>query len=106
MDKTRVLYMCLGLSVGRTATADQTADLVLMRGKIATLGAAPPEAQALAAKNGRILAVGSDSVVNAYIGTRIQVIDLHSKLAVPGFPRLPPVGRRMAACSSRILVYA
>lgn len=62
-----------------------SADLVLLDGKIVTLEASQPEAHAMAVKDGRILALGNDDEIKAYIGSATQVIDLHGKLAVPGF---------------------
>ncbi len=67
------------------ATAAPSADLVLMHGKLATLEAKHPTAQALAVKDGHILAVGNDADIQPYIGKATQVIDLKGGLAVPGF---------------------
>jgi predicted amidohydrolase YtcJ len=61
------------------------ADLVLRGGRIVTLDDATPEAQALAARNGIIVAVGSEADVAAHIGPSTQVIDLAGQLAMPGF---------------------
>ncbi len=61
------------------------ADLVLTNGKIVTMDDANPEVQALAAKDGRIVAVGSDADVESLIGDGTQVIDLGGRLAIPGF---------------------
>ena len=63
----------------------QQADLVLRNGKMVTLEAGLPEAQALAAQNGRIVAVGSNQAMATWIGPRTRVIDLHGRLAIPGF---------------------
>src|SRR5579864_3667125 len=61
------------------------ADLVLRNGRIVTLDAARPEAQALAARAGHIVAVGSNAQVEHYVGASTQVIDLAGQLATPGF---------------------
>jgi predicted amidohydrolase YtcJ len=63
----------------------QPADLVLRNGKIVTLDTAQPEAQALAARNGAIVAVGSNADMQPFIGSATQVIDLNGQLAIPGF---------------------
>jgi predicted amidohydrolase YtcJ len=60
------------------------ADLVLRNGRIVTLDAVRPEAQALAARAGHIVAVGSTAEVQRYIGASTQVIDLGGELATPG----------------------
>ncbi|HEY1773593.1 MAG TPA: amidohydrolase [Gammaproteobacteria bacterium] len=62
-----------------------SADLVLEHGTLATLEAAQPTAQALAVKDGRIVAIGSDADIQPYIGKATQVIDLKGAFAMPGF---------------------
>jgi hypothetical protein len=74
-----VLVLCAG-----TALA-QPADLVLRNGKIVTLEQSAPEVQGLAARGGRIVAVGSNKAVNAFVGPSTGVIDLNQRLAIPGF---------------------
>jgi predicted amidohydrolase YtcJ len=61
------------------------ADLVLRGGRIVTLDDAVPEAQALAARDGRIVAAGSDAEIAARIGPATQVVDLEGRFAMPGF---------------------
>jgi len=58
--------------------------LVLRNAKIVTLDDARPEATALAARDGRIVAVGSDADVAAFEGDDARVIDLQGKLVIPG----------------------
>jgi predicted amidohydrolase YtcJ len=61
------------------------ADLVLRGGRIVTLDERVPEAQALAVRNGAIVAVGSAADVARYIGPATQVINLAGRTAIPGF---------------------
>ena len=61
------------------------ADLVLRGGRIITLDQSIPEAQALAAREGRIVAIGSNEDVASHIGWWTRVIDLDGYVAVPGF---------------------
>ena len=61
------------------------ADLVLRDATIATLDPLQPEAQALAIRDGRILAVGSDESISHYIGKQTKVLDLHGAFVTPGF---------------------
>jgi predicted amidohydrolase YtcJ len=69
-----------------TQPAAQTpADIVLTNGKIVTVEAALPEAQAIAITKGRIAAIGSADTIKPYIGPSTRVIDLHGQLAIPGF---------------------
>lgn len=63
----------------------EPADLVLKNGKIVTVDDSVPEAQALAVRESKIVAVGSDRQIEAYVGAETQVIDLDGKLAIPGF---------------------
>lgn len=61
------------------------ADLVLHNGKVVTMDPAHPEAQAIAMAGDSVVAVGSDSDIQRYIGDATRVIDLQGHLAVPGF---------------------
>jgi len=61
------------------------ADLVLRNGRVLTVDDRMPEAQALAARDGRIVFVGTSMDAAAYIGPSTRVIDLAGQLAIPGF---------------------
>jgi len=63
----------------------QPADLVLRNGKIVTMSAAQPAAQAMAVRGDRIAALGGDADAAKWIGPGTKVIDLHGMLAIPGF---------------------
>jgi predicted amidohydrolase YtcJ len=60
------------------------ADLVLRGGHV-WAGKGLPAATALAARDGRVVAVGSDADVAPWIGTGTRVVELGGRLAVPGF---------------------
>jgi hypothetical protein len=79
------IMMCAALGLGAGMAFAQPADLVLRNGKIVTLEQSAPEAQGLAARGGKIVAVGSNKTVNALIGPSTRVIDLQGRLAIPGF---------------------
>jgi len=73
---------------------DPGADLVLLHGHIWTgepyagpgqKAALSRWAEALAARNGRILSLGEDSDVRPYVGSSTHVIDLGGRFAMPGF---------------------
>ncbi len=66
------------------SNGEEPADLVLLHGKIVTVDADLPEAQALAARGDRIVAVGSDAEIEQFIGRETEVIDLEGMLAIPG----------------------
>ncbi len=61
------------------------ADLVLLGGKIVTVDEARPEAEALAARDGKIVAVGTRAEIEAHVGESTEVIELEGRLAIPGF---------------------
>ena len=61
------------------------ADLVLTNGRIVTVEDSQPEVQALAARNGRIVALGTSEEIKKYVGPSTNVIDLRGQLAIPGF---------------------
>jgi predicted amidohydrolase YtcJ len=74
----------LGLLGCACVAPPEPADLVLLNGKIVTSDDEVPEVRALAARDGRILAVGSDERIRPYAGDATRVIDLGGRLAVPG----------------------
>jgi hypothetical protein len=63
----------------------QPADLVLVNGKVWTGNRAQPEAQAVAVRHGRLVAVGSTADVQKLAGDKTKSIDLAGKRVVPGF---------------------
>jgi predicted amidohydrolase YtcJ len=60
-------------------------DLILFNGTIHTLASPGARVSALAARDGWIAAVGSDGEILAMAGPGTRVIDLESRLAIPGF---------------------
>lgn len=69
------------------AAADpaQAADLVLLSAKIWTGESARPQATALAARGGRIVALGTDAEVGKLRGRKTVVVDGKGRRVVPGF---------------------
>ncbi|WP_165251358.1 amidohydrolase [Paludisphaera soli] len=64
--------------------ANAPVDLILRNGKIATLDASRPFAQAVAIADGRFVAVGDEAEVMKLQGAATKVVDLHGKTAIPG----------------------
>jgi predicted amidohydrolase YtcJ len=62
----------------------EAATLVLRNGKIATVEASKPEAQAIAFRGDAILAVGSNEEMQAHVGPSTEVVDLQGQFAMPG----------------------
>ncbi len=88
----RMRSICLLLTVALTmalacapASDEEPADLVIHNGKVVTVNEALPEAEAVAARDGRIVFVGSSVDAQAFIGPDTEVIDLDGKLLIPGF---------------------
>jgi predicted amidohydrolase YtcJ len=63
----------------------QPADLVLTNGKVITVEDSLPEAQAVAVRGARIIALGRTVDVQPFVGPATQVVDLQGKLVIPGF---------------------
>ena len=63
----------------------KTADLILHHGIIWTVDTKNPSAQAVAIKEGKFIAVGSNESVRKFRGPNTRVIDLQGKFVVPGF---------------------
>ena len=61
------------------------ADLVMFNGKVFTVEKNMPWAQAVAVRDGKIIAVGADAEIKQLIGKNTQTIDLQGKLVLPGF---------------------
>jgi hypothetical protein len=75
------------LAVGLLASpvfAAETADAIFINGKIATLDAKGTQAEGVAVKDGRLIAVGSSAEIKAYAGSGTQVVDLQGKRVLPG----------------------
>jgi predicted amidohydrolase YtcJ len=66
-------------------TVDRPADLVLLGGRLATMDPARSWATALAVRDARIVAVGSDASVRPLIGARSRVIEARGRTVTPGF---------------------
>lgn len=72
-------------NAAQIAVAADEADLILHNGFIWTVDRANPTAEALAIRNGKFIAVGSNREVLKLRGSKTRVIDLQGRFAVPGF---------------------
>jgi len=68
-----------------TAPDELYADLVLLNGKIITIDVDDSVVEAVACKDKKIIAVGSNEEINAYKGKNTEVVDLGGKTVTPGF---------------------
>jgi predicted amidohydrolase YtcJ len=78
-----LLFSLLPVATPRAAQQD-AADLVLLNGKIVTVDPAFSLQQAVAIKDGRFVAVGTDAAVRAWIGPSTRVVDLEGRTVIPG----------------------
>jgi predicted amidohydrolase YtcJ len=81
----KVIFLVITVLIIAGCTASDNADLVLMNGKIVTMDDNLPQAWAIAIKNDKILAVGSNEEIHNYTGRKTNVLDLEGKLVIPGF---------------------
>jgi len=77
-----IAFLCLGM--WRAATAAGFADSVYRHGRIYTVDDQRSWAEALAIKDGRLIAVGSDAAVAAHIGPATKLVDLAGRMLMPG----------------------
>jgi predicted amidohydrolase YtcJ len=88
MIQRRGMYSALAIACALTALtswAAEPADLVLRGGKVATMDAAKPLAEAVAISGERIIAVGTAAEIAPHIGPRTKVLDTTGKFVMPGF---------------------
>ena len=81
------IYLLLFSAIFAWACAsgpENPADSVYLNGIIYTVDEANPKAQAVAVKDGLILAVGSTEEIQAFVGKSTEVIDLQGKAMTPG----------------------
>src|SRR5437763_8747970 len=62
-----------------------SADLIITNAKIWTVDKSHPQAEALAVLRDRIVAVGTNTEVDAWHGPQTKILDAQSKLLLPGF---------------------
>lgn len=86
MSLARLLPFALALAACATPVTELAtpADVVYTNGRFVTLDETLPRAEALAARDGRILAIGSAESLAAHIGPDTQVVDLRGAFAMPG----------------------
>ncbi len=80
-----VMLAVLLATSGQAPAPEAPADLVLRGGRIVTLDEARPNVEALAARGGTIVAIGTEQEIRRYIGSGTRVVDLKGALATPGF---------------------
>jgi predicted amidohydrolase YtcJ len=69
----------------KDSTEAAVADTIYTNGEVITVNDAQPSAEAVAVKDGKILAVGARDDVMRYQGPSTEVVDLKGRTMVPGF---------------------
>jgi predicted amidohydrolase YtcJ len=80
-----VIALLAGLSLFSTARAQDAPELILHNAVVWTVDDDNPWAEAVAIRDGKLMAVGSDADVLRLRGADTRVIDLKGNLMVPGF---------------------
>jgi predicted amidohydrolase YtcJ len=81
----RTAFVALILLITTSAgVAAETADSAYINGKIYTVDATKPWAEAVAIKDGKFIAVGSNEAIAAVTGEGTKVVDLDGGFAMPG----------------------
>ncbi|TIX65012.1 MAG: amidohydrolase, partial [Mesorhizobium sp.] len=65
--------------------ADHNADLIVVNGRVLTMDADNPAAEAIAVKDGAIIAIGSCASIEGYKGTATRIVDAGGGSVIPGF---------------------
>jgi predicted amidohydrolase YtcJ len=78
------LLLAAALVSGEGGAASPAADLVLRGGRV-WAGKGLPAATAIAIRDGRVIALGSEADVRPLVGPSTRVIELAGRLVVPGF---------------------
>lgn len=77
-------YAILLIALVATPSRAQLVDTVLLNGRIVTLDRAIPRAEALAIRDGRIVAVGTTAMITALTDVSTRKIDLAGSTVIPG----------------------
>jgi len=67
------------------AATVESADTLFVNGRVLTLDAAGTEVQAIAVRDGRILATGSTRKLRKLAGPKTEIVDLQGRTVLPGF---------------------
>jgi predicted amidohydrolase YtcJ len=91
--RTLLSTLCL-ISFATHSSAADPADLIIHNAKVVTVDAKFSIAEAVAARNGRIVAVGTNDTILAHRGPNTTIIDAGGKTVLPGLidSHVHPVG--------------
>jgi predicted amidohydrolase YtcJ len=78
------LVVTLLFAAAASAAHAQSADTILLNGKVITLDATSSVVQALAIRDGRIMAVGTNDAIRNLAGASTKSVDLGGRTVIPG----------------------
>jgi len=81
----RTALLAAAILMGGPVSAQELADTIYTGGPILTIDDAMPKAEAVAVRDGRILAVGTLSDMAAHQGEATRIFDLDGRAMLPGF---------------------
>lgn len=79
-----LLLSACGQKDDSPGVADEAADTVLLGGYVYTADSGQNVAEAIAIKDGLILATGSDEAIGAYVGPETEIHELDGRMVLPG----------------------
>jgi predicted amidohydrolase YtcJ len=80
-----LLFLAGRMPQARQQPATAPADLLLTNAVVVTVDEDVPQAEAVAVRGDRIIALGTSAELKKYIGPATQVVDLQGQLVTPGF---------------------
>ncbi len=80
----RAALLCVCVLAIASPASSQNADTILVNGKILTVDAKFSTREAIAVRDGKITAVGSNSEIRKQAGPQTRVIDLQGRTVIPG----------------------
>src|SRR5215472_2208236 len=80
-----VFFVIAFFAVSTSVVADEAAERVFCNGRIFTAEPERPYADAVAIRNGKIVAVGNCEEVKKVAGNKAELVDLHGQTLLPGF---------------------
>jgi len=80
-----LIFLVLGIGISMPAFGIEIANVIYHDGTIITINDAQPRAEAVAVKNGKILAIGTSEEILIHKGKQTECIDLEGRTMLPGF---------------------
>ncbi len=90
-NPVRNASLCLSLAaaiawlvIGSQAATAQPADLIVTNARISTLDGASTQVEALAARDGKLVALGSSAAIQKWAGPATRIVDAGGRRVIPG----------------------